>query len=63
MGRNIRRAETYPAGVLMYHAALQLAGLLLAIFAVLMEFGAWPAAIAVGIAVVIVSAAIEAGEA
>ena len=47
----------------MYHAALQLAGLLLAIFAVLMEFGAWPAAIAVGIAVVIVSAAIEAGEA
>jgi uncharacterized membrane protein len=63
MGRNISRAETYPAGVLMYHAALQLAGLLLAIFAVLMEFGAWPAAIAVGIAVVIVSAAIEAGEA
>jgi hypothetical protein len=62
MGRNINRAETYPAGVLMYHAALQLAGLLLAIFAVLMEFGAWPAAIAVGIAVVIVSAAIEAGE-
>ncbi len=63
MGRNISRAETYPAGVLMYHAALQLAGLLLAIFAVLMEFGAWPAAIAVGIAVVIVSAAVEAGEA
>jgi hypothetical protein len=62
MGRNISRAETYPAGVLMYHAALQLAGLLLAIFAVLMEFGAWPAAIAVGIAVVIVSAAVEAGE-
>jgi len=63
MGRNISRAETYPAGVLMYHAALQVAGLLLAIFAVLMEFGAWPAAIAVGIAVVIVSAAVEAGEA
>lgn len=63
MGRNISRAETYPAGVLMYHAALQLAGLLLAIFAVLMEFGAWPAAIAVGIATVIVSAAVEAGEA
>jgi len=46
----------------MYHAALQVAGLLLAIFAVLMEFGAWPAAFAVGIAVVIVSAAVEAGE-
>jgi uncharacterized membrane protein len=47
----------------MYHAALQLAGLLVAILAVLMEFGAWPAAFAVGLAVVIVSAAVEAGEA
>jgi hypothetical protein len=46
----------------MIHAALQLAGLLLAIFAVFMEFGAWPAAFAVGVAVVIVSAAVEAGE-
>ena len=62
MGRNLSRAETDPAGVLMYHAALQVAGLLLAIFAVFMEFGAWPAAFAVGIAVVIVSAAVEAGE-
>ncbi len=46
----------------MYHAALQLAGILLAVFAVLMEFGAWPAAFAVGVSVVIVSAAVEAGE-
>ena len=63
MGRNLSRAETDPAGVLMIHAALQVAGLLLAILAVFMEFGAWPAAFAVGIAVVIVSAAVEAGEA
>ncbi len=63
MGRYLNRAETDPAGVLMIHAALQVAGLLLAIFAVLMEFGAWPAAFAVGVAVVIVSAALEAGEA
>ena len=62
MGRNLSRAETNPAGVLMIHAALQVAGLLLAIFAVFMEFGAWPAAFAAGIAVVIVSAAVEAGE-
>jgi uncharacterized membrane protein len=62
MGRNLSRAETDPAGVLMIHAALQVAGLLLAIIAVFMEFGAWPAAFAVGIAVVIVSAAVEAGE-
>ena len=46
----------------MYHAAFQVAGLLLAIIATFMEFGAWPAAFAVGIAVVIVSAAVEAGE-
>jgi hypothetical protein len=46
----------------MYHAALQLAGILLAVFAVLMEFEAWPAAFAVGVSVVIVSAAVEAGE-
>ena len=63
MGRSLRSAEANPAGVLMYHAALQLAGLLVAILAVLMEFGAWPAAFAVGLAVVIVSAAVEAGEA
>ena len=62
MGRNLSRAETDPAGVLMIHAALQVAGLLLAIIAVFMEFGAWPAAFAVGVAVVIVSAAVEAGE-
>jgi uncharacterized membrane protein len=62
MGRNLSRAETDPAGVLMYHAALQVAGLLLAIIAVFMEFGAWPAVFAVGVAVVIVSAAVEAGE-
>ena len=62
MGRNLSRAETDPAGVLMYHAALQVAGLLLAIIATFMEFGAWPAAFAVGIAVVTVSAAVEAGE-
>jgi uncharacterized membrane protein len=62
MGRNLSRAETDPAGVLMIHAALQVAGLLLAIIAVFMQFGAWPAAFAVGIAVVIVSAAVEAGE-
>lgn len=63
MGRSLRSAEANPSGVLMYHAALQLAGLLVAILAVLMEFGAWPAAFAVGLAVVIVSAAVEAGEA
>jgi hypothetical protein len=45
----------------MFHVALQSAGILLAIFAVLMLFGGWAAAFAVGIAVVIVSAAVEAG--
>ena len=47
----------------MYHAALQLAGILLALVAVLIEFGLWPAVFATGIAVVVVSAALEAGEA
>ena len=63
MGRDLSRAETDPAGVLMYHAALQVAGILLALVAVLIEFGLWPAVFATGIAVVIVSAAVEAGEA
>lgn len=47
----------------MFHAVLQVAGILLAIFAVLMQFGAWPAALATGVAVTIVSAALEAGNA
>ena len=45
----------------MFHVALQSAGILLAIFAVLMQFGLWAAAFAVGVAIVIVSAAVEAG--
>lgn len=45
----------------MFHIMLQSVGILLCIFAVLMQFGVWPAAFAVGLAVVIVSAAVEAG--
>ena len=63
MGCYFSSAETYTAGFLMFHAVLQVAGILLALFAVLMEFGAWPAAFATGVAVTVVSAALEAGEA
>lgn len=46
----------------MLHAALQSVGIVLALFAVLMAFGPWPALFAVGLAVTIISAAVEAGE-
>lgn len=62
MGRGICSAKTNPAGLLMLHAALQSVGIVLALFAVLMAFGPWPALFAVGLAVTIISAAVEAGE-
>lgn len=46
----------------MVHAALQIAGLILAVTATAALFGFWAAVFAGGIATVIVSAAVEAGQ-
>tara|TARA_R110000765_G_scaffold350516_1_gene440569 strand:- start:410 stop:553 length:144 start_codon:yes stop_codon:yes gene_type:complete len=45
----------------MIHAAVQLAGLLLAVVSAAVLFGLWAGALAAGLAAVVVSAALEAG--
>ena len=61
MGRNLSRAETDPAGVLMLHSYAQLAGLVLAIVSVSLAGGLWAGGVALGLSIVLVSTALESG--
>jgi len=60
MGRNLCRANTDPAGVLMIHHVTQAVGIGMWLTASTQLFGLWPTLLVFGLAVTIISSTIEA---